>query len=235
MRLLGLLLLLLCLPLAAQAAIGIGTPCTGFGAGTDTLSVPCAASGTNRAVVAGVNWYSNDTGLSTITYGGAGLTLTVTSAFPAPDLETRQYYLVNPATGSQSLVATFGGSVSGIRMGVLPLTDVHQSVPIGTPLESHAGGITSRSLTVTTAAGELVVDTLYVCTDTGLTVGANQTDQYTSDPGSDESLHASTQAGVDGGVMSWSWSNSDCGMIIATPFKPVAAGAGRRRVLNVVQ
>jgi hypothetical protein len=225
MRASRLLLFLLCLlPLAAHAAIGQGTPCTGIASGADTISIPgCTASGVDRAVVTGIMNGDNSLAVTSITYGGAAMTLVASAGFPPPDFETRQYYLLAPATGPQTLAVNFTGNTT-VYVGVLPLTGVHQTTPIGTPVTSQGGGITSRSVVVTSTVGELVADVLGLCDSAGLTVGAGQTVSYTNDR-----VHASTEPGAASVTMSWTWTSSDCGMIVATPFKPAAAAAAPRR------
>lgn len=210
------------------SAISIGTSCTGQAGGVDNLSFSCLASAPDPFVLAAVNWNNNSETLATITYAGAGMTLAGTDGFTPPDYQLSHYYKTAPTTGTQTFAVTFSGLVD-MKVGVTPFTGVHQVSAVGTTVFNHSAGTTSRSVDVTSAAGEVVIDALWACDSTGRGVGGGQTQQFTIGGGGDHDLSGSTEVGAALVTMSWTWTNADCGMIIATPIKPAAAAAVKRK------
>jgi hypothetical protein len=220
-------ILILACATTGQAAILAGTSCTGQGPAVSAVSYDCVASGSDRLLVAGISWYDNGIAVTAVTYGAQAMTLQATSGFPAPDVETRQYYRIAPLTGTQTFQLTFSGSVSYVLTGVTPYTGVHQTTPVGTSAESHTGGITTHSVNVTSAAGQLVVDTAALLTVVGVAPGAGQTQQWSVDNTS-QGLYSSTEAGAASVTMSWSWTNPEVIMLIGTPLLPAPTVATRK-------
>lgn len=213
------------LPGFSHGAIGIGTSC---GSGSDSVlsfSFSCTTSGSDRLVVAGSRVYPETAVVTAITYGGDAMTLIGSETVPSGD-EVYQYHRIAPAAGSQTFSMTFDMLVD---MGavVTPLTGVHQVTPTGTPAGTHAGpGVSSASVNVTSAVGELVLDVIYLGDDTGMTPGAGQTQQGTA-----SRVYVSTEAAAGSPVaMSWSWSNADSYAMHGVSIKPVAAAGVKRKV-----
>lgn len=203
-------------PAWVWSAIGLGTICSCSALGVDTLSCPsCTASGTERFVSVGLK-YNDDTLTVTLAqYAGVNLSLVASRTISTISAQAL-YALVAPATGTQTMQVNLSSNASEIGIGVVPLTGVDQTTPMGT--QTNAGGSSSTaSTTVTTATGEVIVDVVDGCGET-LTAGANQTERW-----SQVSAKGSTQNGVDGGVMSWALGASSCWSIIAVPIKPAAA------------
>jgi len=216
------LAVLIIMPTLTWAAIGIGTPCTGFGAAASSLSInTCTANGSNTLVIAGFRFYTNGQAVTAVTYGGVTMTLLRAEAFTAPDFEARQYVLINPPSGTQTFTVSFDGAVD-IDAIVVPFTGVNQSAATGTPNGAH-GGATGASIDLASAAGEVVLDFLYAFDTTGLTIGAGQTQQA-----SIGNVRASTEAGAATTTMSWTWTNSDTYLMLGVPIKPAAVVTRRR-------
>jgi len=173
-------------------------------------------SGDNRGIFVGCA-VVGDVGMVTgVTYNGTALTGlwdVVRSSY-----NTSGWFLVNPASGAHDVVVTFATNTAGWSdQGVFALsfTGVDQSTPLNTPGTANNYS-TTPSVTVSTAAGEIIVDT--VIAGRALTEGSNQTKYLTSD----KSVGFSSQSGADGGEMSWSQTTHHWA-IGAVSIKPAAA------------
>jgi hypothetical protein len=106
---------------------------------------------------------------------------------------------------------------------------VDQATPFRTTQRTTNNGSqsgTSSTQTVpSVATGDYLLDALTV--DAGshnLTAGANQTEDYDDDVLSSCATGGSRQAGVDGGVMSWTWTTAAPYSQISTALIPAASG-----------
>lgn len=193
-------------------------------AGDGVLSVSHTSSGSNRAVFAGS---SNSFGAAhtsaSMTYGGTGMTEMWDLDFNV--FGNAGYRLAGQATGVQTVTSTLDANdVADHALGVVSMTGVDQTSPVGTPA-SATGSSGTASVTVgSVGADDLVVDQVVWNASTP-TIGADQTQRYSVDGGGGFLItRGSTQPGTAGGVMSWTASSSDWG-IGAVAFKP-AAGKG---------
>lgn len=165
----------------ASAAARLNT-----GTGTTTVTVPITTgAGTNRLLVVGVsiNRQGNPAvAVSGVTSNGVLLTLAGAQNDPTGIRRVEMYYLVNPASGLNSVIATFSG-VNGISVGAavgaITFSGVDQSIPFRPFAGANGASGTNPSLTVPSAAGELVLDTVAVTGNRTVTAGAGQTQQWT--------------------------------------------------------
>lgn len=156
--------------------------------------------------------------VTSVTYNGSAINAVVGSSVGAGAAGTthRQvamYYLVAPTVGTASLVVTVSGNNQG-TVRVRNMVDVDQS----TPLRSQGGGnfaasasgasSTSDTLSVTSVAGDLVLDLIAVST-TG-TIGAGQTRAgYGTQP---TNQYASTKVATGTSEsMAWTYSSGTFG------------------------
>ena len=195
---------------------------------TSTASTTLAWShtvglGANRLLLVGVSINSGTT-VSGITFGAQALTLVGAQNGQATQTRVEIWRLIAPNSGSatvtvtMSAAAVFGG-------GATSFADVDQGTPLGT-FASAGNNTTTPSITLASAAGELVFDTVGARGDaTTLTVGAGQTQQWNYATGStpnDVIGGGSTEPGAASVTMSWtegsavgrSWA------IGAVPIKP---------------
>lgn len=137
-------------------------------------------------------------------------------------------------TGSQNAVVSWTtGGQQQLQVGVISMDGVDGTTPTGGLVKSTGTG-TSPSVTVTGVGNDdLVIDSLVHDFSGGASVGANQTQRWIQADAYAQAHVSSTQAGSDGGVMSWTLSGSserDGFSLVALAFKPVAAppaeGAG---------
>ena len=158
-------------------------------------------------------------GATSLTYGGRSFTQLGTSTISGV-VGSAMWYMLNPPSGAHTISATFTGTLRNI-LAVTTFSGVNQSAPFGTAVSAKsAAGSTAPTVTVSTTTGEIVID--HVAADNGPTAaeGASQTERHDVAIGSDIRLAASTQAGADGGVMSWTLGTSQPWVMFAIPIKP---------------
>lgn len=194
-----------------------------------SLSTSHTATGSNRYVLIGI-FTNNEVGV-TATYGGVSCTqVAVTGAFN----ELRLFELIAPATGSQTVTATFDGTSNACGMGIISFTDVHQSTPRrdtdSTFLES-----TSISLTLDSIVGDLIVDVAGGITN-AITADGAQTERVSLDDmgGSFRSLGMSTKPGAaTSTAMTWTAGSAELTQIAVSLM--AAAGAGGSSVPKMMR
>ena len=201
--------------------------------GSLTVSHTVGAAGTNRILVVGVNIFSDSAPLptvSTMTYAGQSMTLLAAQedGVAPSKIRTEMWYIKAPATGTNNIAITFSASVRAVAGG-MSYTNVHQTTPFGTP--ATAGGLSDApSVTVSSAAGELVVDTVGrrqnpAGTQT-LTAGGGQTERYNDKSGTNDDNNVlgagSEEAGAASVTMSWTANSPWKWAIVAAPLKPTS-------------
>lgn len=195
-------------------------------AGDGVLSLTHTATGTDRAVFAACGSSSGGGGETSngTTYAGNALTEDW-DAIAAAAFMTAGYHGVESIvpTGAQTVTNTLSATVDGHGLGVISMTGVHQTVPIGAVPTPTSGSSATATITVAdTVTDGLVCDNVYAAAD--ITAGANQTERYDElSIGAFAFMAGSTQAGSDGGVMSWTLSSAQW-LMGAVEFKPAAAG-----------
>ena len=206
----------------AKVASGGGSPVTW----THTCT------GSSLVLLVSVTYRGSGLSVSAVTYNGVGLTRIATDGPTSPAIQGDLWYLVNPATGANTVSVTFaGGTPTRVVAHSISFTGVDQATPIGTAAHAN-GSSTTPSATVSSAAGELVVDAL--CWNSNVataSVGAGQTqlDNDTTSAGSQETGEAnSDEAGAASVTMSWTLSGSTGWSLIAVPLKPAAAAVSAR-------
>jgi hypothetical protein len=169
-----------------------------------------------------------------MTYAGQDMTF-LAAKNDAPSnqkIRSEMWYITAPATGTNDIYITFSDDIRAVAGG-MSYTGVDQDNPFGTP--ATAGGDSATpSVTISSAPGELVVDTVGVRQDdppnVTLTKGANQTERY-NDASQDATAYnnvvgaGSEEAGAASVTMSWTASASRVWAIVAAPLKPVADAA----------
>lgn len=175
-----------------------------------TVSWTHTFSGSDRRAIIGIGVNGSQT-ITGVTIGGSstGVTLLMqTNAVGTYGVTL--FDVVAPASGSQTIEATASGSTS-LRGACISFHTAHQS-SIGAAVGARENSAPSdpATVTATTASGEIVVDVVITGSST-ITVGANQDSTSTEADGAGGgsfSFGMSTQAGADGGVMSWTHSST---------------------------
>ena len=180
-------------------------------------------SGKSRLLIVGVSLRKNDkTYVSGVTYGGTALTQLGSQAGGGADMEAQIWYLKAPATGTANIVVSLSNTVTLVAAGI-SFVGVHQTNTFGTPAGAQATD-TSPSVTVSSAANEVVIDVLAAAGDAGTpTEGSGQTAQWNDATGAaaaDVVGAGSTEAGASSVPMSWTLPNSKKWAVYAVPIKP---------------
>jgi hypothetical protein len=206
------------------AAVGIG-----FDAASSSTCSPCTSltfqhtvttGGSNRIIVVGVaTTYATD--VTGVTYAGVAMDF-IGAASVAAQINVEMYQKTNPATGSNNVVASFAQSTDAAA-GATSFTGVHQTTPTGT-FASATGSGTAPSVNVTSAADEVVIDTVGNNSGATATVGAGQTERWNQPIPGLVTGAGSTEPGASSVTMSWTLSSSINWAIGAVPLKPAASG-----------
>ena len=194
------------------------------GAGPFTWSHTC--SGSDRLLRVTTSHFDSSDTVTGVTYNGVALTAVPSGSTNNGQYYITAYYLIAPDTGTHDIVVTVSGSVFDFGAGAISYTDAHQTTPLGTAVTA-TGTSTTPSVTVSSAADELVDDGLVIIHGGTLSVGAGQTQRWNAIATSGFIKYAgSTEGGAASTTMSWSNSSSQTWAIVAVPIKPVGGGGG---------
>jgi hypothetical protein len=173
------------------------------------------ATGSNRLAIVCIGYVDpSQAVISTVTYGGAAMTL-----IGSPPAGLAMYRLVAPATGSQTVVVGWDAFTSNGKLGVITYTNVDQTTPLGT-FASASGASSTAEVNVSSATGELVNDCMFALAGT-ITIGAGQTSRWEQEA-SGVGVGSSTEAGAPTVTMSWSLSAVEDWNIGGVSIKPVS-------------
>ena len=135
------------------------------------------SSGSDRLLLVEVVINKSGTTVSSVTYGGAALTK-VGSAVNAM-MDTELWYLTAPTAGTANVVVTASGGNPGITAGATSFLGVDQTTPLGTAVTANGKkNPPSPSVTVASAAGELVISVAGVHQGTTYTTGGGQSELW---------------------------------------------------------
>jgi uncharacterized repeat protein (TIGR01451 family) len=181
------------------------------------------SAGTYRILIVGVSIGDGmTTSVSSVTYGGVALTRIGATNHNDGWNRVELWKLVNPPVGTASVVVTqnewmvcAGGAVSFFNVDA---TTPHSSY-------TWARGVsTAPSVAVSSAAGEVVIDTVVAMRNANsLTVGGGQTQRWNRSSGTgtyDIFGGGSTEAGQSSVTMSWTLGASKAWVIGAVALKP---------------
>ncbi len=173
------------------------------------------AAGSNRILI--VTTAALNSQATAVTFNTAPLTLIGTRIDGDDASRLSMWYLVNPAVGAGTVQVTFDGSGNEKVMGASSWTGVHQTTPIGS-FVSNSGSGTTPSVTVSSTAGEVVVDAVSNIDAGTLTVDPSQTQHWKLTNGDVTGGHSS-EPGDTSVTMSWTMP-SDYWAIGAVALKP---------------
>lgn len=200
------------------------------GAGPFTWAHTC--SGSDRLLRVTTSHFDSSDIVTGVTYNGVALTAVPSGSTNNGQYYITAYYLVAPDTGTHDIVVTTTGSVFDFGAGAVSYTDVHQTIPLGTAVTA-TGTSTTPSVTVSSAADELVDDGLVIIHSGTLSVGAGQTQRWNAIAGGFIKYAGSTEGGAASTTMSWSNSSSQAWAIVAVPIKPVGGGGGGSSIIPI--
>jgi hypothetical protein len=224
-------------PVQVNAAISVvNTASANTGSGTTTsLTIPSfTVSGSNTMLLLGVTNRGNSL-VSSATYGTSSFT-SIGSASNGTVVRTEILRLMNPPAGTADINITLNGARRFVA-GAILLTGVDQTDPIGT-YNTATGTSTAPSVTVSSAANELVVDVLGNRYSTSASVGSGQTLRWTNvtTNGTDSRNirgSSSTEAGASSVTMSWTLGSSCEWAIVAVPVRPALNKFNYRKKITI--
>jgi hypothetical protein len=195
-----------------------------IGSGSDRILMVGVLSGAGSPVdPSAVKWGGS---------GGASLTQVGSTVNVGSFVKVSLWRLVNPASGSNTVHVTWGSAQDERALVAAAYTGVDQTTPLGTPATA-TGTNTTPTVNVSSAAGELVVDSVGFLDQGGnnrtLAVGASQTSRAEVEGANlgFEGLGISDEAGTATVTMSWTTSgNVDNWGIIGVALKPSVGGGG---------
>lgn len=222
-------------PMWLWAQPPVGTACSQSGQNVLTLVISsCTASGTNRFVATAVTITPQTNTVTAIAYGADTQTLVHADDHSVHDIELQMYGLVNPAAGAQTVQVDYDGFTSTV-VGVLPLSDVHQTTSLGTAASAEDSTTSTSTVNVSSSATERVIDaTVFFFTgDVGFTPGAGQTEHLDfTTPDIGQAFAMSSEIGSSTTTMSWTFSAADGSLIIAVPVKPATVTTRRGAMVD---
>lgn len=188
-----------------------------WGSGNRSLSHTC--SGANRVLIVSVVTIKN-TGtiaLTGVTYNGVSMTSIGSANVASGDGIAYMYGLKNPASGTNTILATTTGT-GQLLMGGISFTGADQTTGWGTG-QTATGNSTTPTVNVTLASGEYAVDCLAVNPNSTTTpsVGAGQTaifaTRYSDTFSNPIEGGASYESGSGSTTMSWTTQNYNWAMV----------------------
>ena len=140
------------------------------GAGTETLTFNHTTSATaNRVLIVGVSMNianSPTTAVSGITYNGTALTLVGAHNDAGNTRRAEQWYLLNPASGTNLPIIVSvnipSAATVGVAAGATVFTGVDQTVPLGSFISGNGAAAAYSELDVPSVVNGMVFDTLAV-------------------------------------------------------------------------
>ena len=203
-------------------AIAFDAASSSGGAAVTSVTWSHTTSGANRALIVGVSFWNGSTqSISGVTYAGTAMT-NVGGATDLSNDRAQQWALSNPTTGANNVVVSFSAAVDAV-CGAVSFTGAHQTTASLTGTQATATGTsTAPSVNVTSATGEIVIDTLAQFAQTD-TVGAGQTQRWNATFGSEDGA-GSTEAGAATVTMSWTLGASADWALVGVGVKPAPVG-----------
>ena len=189
-----------------------------------TLSSVAVAAGTNTILVAliGIDKAAGiPSSVTGVTFNGDPFTFFGKGTHSSEE-QAEIWYRLAPDVATGDVVVTIDVA-NEVGFGVLAYDGVSQASPWRSAAATNVGS-TGTSSTVTptgVVTGDVVVDQIAAFPGTGMAVGANQAQRW-NQSGANMREAASTQNGVDGGAMSWSWSGNSSFSHVGGALAPAA-------------
>jgi hypothetical protein len=185
-----------------------------------TLSWDHQSSGSDRLLLVGVTVRSNRA-VTGVTYAGQALAR-IREHHPGIDVRTELWYLLAPPTGMHSVVVTTEFATT-IEAGAITWKGVGQTAATAFGADACAGGTgTTAAVTVASAPGEVVVDTIgtqaFYAT---VTANGSQLERWNR-PGSWGVGAASSKPGEAQTTMGWTLAYSENWAQCAVALRPSA-------------
>lgn len=130
----------------------------------DTITKAHTCTGTNLVLLVNLAIWINGGGppaaISGIKYNGVSMTIVPSSRATNSNQSSEQWYLIAPATGTNNIVITCGGTYDSVKIANYSFTGADQTNPIDTNNTTTGTG-TSISISLTLAAtNEYMIDVM---------------------------------------------------------------------------
>jgi hypothetical protein len=204
-----------------------GTPVTENDADATVTFAHTTGTLTNGILFVWAAWSTTATTVSGITYNSVAMTQAVVQA---TNRGVALFYLLDPTVGANNVVISGSGNFGRMCCGAHTWSGANGTQSPQTQNGSGTG--TGPTITCGTGAGELVIDVIGISFTAGdtLSVDANQTERGKITGGATTG-GSSSQDGADGGVMSWTDSNSRAWGMVAASFDAAAAATPKALAL----
>lgn len=196
-----------------------------------TLTVSHTCTGSNLLLTASVLWFDSAAKtLSGVTYNGVAMTLGTSNA--SGNYKHSMWYLINPATGTHDIVATWSGAINdnATLIGASYTGAKQSSQPDATATDSSASGTILTTNITTVADSCMLVDSFADIDNTGApTAGASQNERNTQASGNGFLDAVSDKLVGTAGVQSMAYTkNGAAGRLLhlILSLAPAAGGAG---------
>ena len=125
---------------------------------TATIAAFNPGGAANRVLVVGLTFGQGaPTGVA-VTYGGVNLTLATGTSVTNGNAHTEIWYLTDPSLTPSNIVATWTGN-HDVVMGAVAFNGADQTTPVTNGTSANSA-TTAISLTITSAAGDMTMDTV---------------------------------------------------------------------------
>ncbi|HJY77841.1 MAG TPA: DUF4347 domain-containing protein, partial [Burkholderiales bacterium] len=198
-----------------------------------TWSHTVSASGTDAFLLVSVATVEGATNVASVTYGGTALTKIGGITEATGKVSTELWGLTAPAAGTADVVVTLAGAAS-MSAGATTFFGVDQATPYANTAFAQGGG-GAASVTVASAPGELVVDSVVSHAISTFNTGAGQTVLWSELLGNtpkDPFNASSTEAGAASVTMSWTKTGTGVGHWASAALSLRAAGPNAAPVLT---
>ncbi len=210
---------------AVSAGIAVDGTSSATGSAT-TLTWPHTVGiGGDRLLIVGVSIRNAGNTVQEITYGGAQLSFVGARNNHDDAVRAEIWSLASPPTGTANIAVTLSGGAKMVG-GALSFFGVNPAAPLGTYASAFStdSGTLDPSVTLSSAAGEVVVDVLALQGSAGsMTPLAGQTQHWNlfyGPGGGDAAGAASTAPGAASVTASWSKASNAKWATVAVPLRP---------------
>ncbi|WP_298622295.1 DUF4347 domain-containing protein, partial [uncultured Zoogloea sp.] len=180
-------------------------------AGATSLTWSHTTSTTTHGILIVTVAVRKDVPVTSVTYGGTALTHVGSQVDPSGKVRAEMWYLLAPSGGTENVVVSLSGSANATA-GATSFYNVSQNNPFGSVTAGSGSG--DPSLTLVSAVGELVVDSVADRDVDSQVVGPGQSELWTDKVGSgsnDSWGGSSAEAGAASVTMSWTTNGAGAG------------------------
>jgi uncharacterized repeat protein (TIGR01451 family) len=239
---LGLFLLFTATLLGAQVAVDTTSSRaierTGAGTVTDNFT-HTTGTGANRLLIVGVSMNITNaptTAVTSITYGGTGLSLIGAHNDAGNTRRVEMWSLLNPASGNNvalnvSINIPVAGATVGIVAGATTFTGVDQTVPMGSFVSVNGAAGANSQMDVPSTVNGMILDTLATGGNQAVTVSGPQVSRWNLTTGGgtdppDVTATGSSRTGAPSVPLSETFSGTSNWSLGAVSINPSTADVG---------